>query len=372
MSATPTIEAAKLDELFLDAKNPRLGRHEVEKGLSQDDVLELMRDWSLEELAVSFLESGFWPHEALIAVRENVQKTKNALVVVEGNRRLAALNLIHRTRNGKETSSKWRDIVAGYPPSAFTRLEKIPYILQPNRESVRSFLGFRHVTGIKEWHPAEKAQFIAQLIEDDKLSYDQVRKRIGSKTPTVRQNYISYRLLLQMEEATDRIDVAKVEDRFSVLYLSLRTNGVQNYLQIDIEADPKAAKKPVPRDHLEQLANFAKWLFGTGKIDAVIEDSRDVDDFGRILESKAAVQYLERNESPSFAVARRIAGVSESQVAEHIERAADEVEEALKAAHQHKSSKRLQGAVQRLGSDTLQLLNVFPNIKAELLEEEPE
>ncbi len=369
MSTTPTIETAKLDELLLDATNPRLGRHEVDKGLSQDDVLRLMRDWSLEELAVSFLESGFWPHEALIAVRETVQKTKNALVVVEGNRRLAALKLIDQTRKGEETSTKWQELVKPYPQSAFARLKDIPYILQPNRQSVRSFLGFRHVTGIKEWHPAEKAEFIAQLIEDEKLTYEQVRKRIGSKAPTVRQNYISYRLLLQMEEATDRIDVAKVEERFSVLYLSLRTNGVQKYLQIDIEADPKSAKKPVPRDHLEQLANFAKWLFGTGKIDPIIADSRQVDDFGKVLESKAAVQYLERNESPSFSVARRMAGVSESEVADHIERAADEVEEALKAAHQHKSSKRLQVAVKRLGTDTLQLLNVFPTVKAELFDE---
>lgn len=319
MSEIPEIDTASLDELFLDAKNPRLGRHAVESGLSQDEVLDLMRDWSLEELAVSFLESGFWPHEALIAVREPVQKKKHALVVIEGNRRLAALKLIERTRKREERSAKWQNLIDGYPANAFTRLQKIPYILQPSRASVRSFLGFRHVTGIKEWHPAEKAEFIAQLIEHDNLSYEQVRKRIGSKTPAVRQNYISYRLLLQMENATDTIDVAKVEERFSVLYLSLRTNGVQQYLQIDIEADPKAARTPVPRNHLEQLANFAKWLFGTAKADPIVADSRDVDDFGKVLESEAAVKYLERNEAPSFSVARRIAGVSESEVADHIE-----------------------------------------------------
>jgi hypothetical protein len=207
------------------------------------------------------------------------------------------------------------------------------------------------------------------LIEDDKLTYDQVRKRIGSKTQTVRQNYISFRLLLQMEQGRQDIDVEKVEERFSVLYLSLRTKGVQQYLDIDIEADPATAKKPVPRARLEQLANFAKWLFGTSNADPIIADSRQVDAFGKILESEAAVQYLERNESPAFSVARRMAGVSESEVADHIELAADEVEEALKAAHQHKTSKRLQVAVKRLGSDTLQLLNVFPTIKADLLEE---
>ncbi|MEK6261293.1 MAG: hypothetical protein AABP62_22055 [Planctomycetota bacterium] len=373
MNSLPTIESAELDDLFLDAKNPRLGRHNVEKGLSQDDVLDLMKDWSLDELAVSFLESGFWPQEALIAVREPIRiKGKPTLIVVEGNRRLAALKMIRRTNDGQETSSKWKGILKGYSKAAISRLDRIPYILKPNRESVTAYLGFRHVTGIKEWDPAEKAQFIAHLIEHEKLSYEEVRRRIGSKTPAVRQNYISYRLLLQMENESQsgEVDIEKVEKRFSVLYLSLRTVGVQQYLDIDIEADEQTAKTPIRKDKLDQLVHFARWLFGKGDQDAVISDSRQVDEFGRILESEAAVQYLERNSSPSFEVARRMAGVAESEVAEHVERAADETEEALKAAHQHKSSKRLQHAVRRLGGDALQLLDVFPSIRKDLLAEE--
>jgi len=367
VEALPKIETADLDELYLDSQNPRLGRHNVEKGLSQEEVLGLMKDWALEELAVSFLESGFWPQEALIAVREQIQRKKQALVVVEGNRRLAALKMIVRTKSGDETSAKWRDVIRNYPESAFSRLRQIPYILRPSRESVRAYLGFRHVTGIKEWNPAEKAQFIAYLIENESLDYEQVRRRIGSKTSTVRQNYISYRLLLQMENQAD-VEVEKVEERFSVLYLSLRTKGAQQYLQIDIDADPETAKNPVPPARLEQLVSFARWLFGTEKQDPIVDDSRQVDAFGKILESGAAVEYLERSESPSFAVARRMAGVAESEVAEHVERAADEAEEALKAAHQHKASRRLQHAVKRLGSDTMQLLEVFPSIRKELLE----
>ncbi len=307
MEPLPIIESAKLDELFLDAKNPRLGRHNVEKGLDQDDVLELMKDWSLEELAVSFLESGFWPQEALIAVNEPIKsKGKSVLVIVEGNRRLAALKMIHRTRDGLETSSKWKAILKGYSKTAVDRLVRIPYILKPNRKSVTAYLGFRHVSGIKEWNPAEKAQFIAYLIEDEKLTYDEVRKRIGSKTSYVRQNYISFRLLLQMENAerSDEIDVENVEERFSVLYLSLRTIGVRQYLDIDIEADEQTAKRPIKKDKIDHLIHFARWLFGFEDHPPIITDSRDVDELGRVLESPAAVQYLERNESPSFSVAR--------------------------------------------------------------------
>jgi hypothetical protein len=370
MAEADTSGKESLDTFFLDPRNPRLGRHNIARDLTQDEILDLMKDWALEELAVSLLESGFWPQEALITVREPVPGQKSpVLVVVEGNRRLAALMMITKAKAGEGVPPKWAELIKGYKPEAFKRLEKIPYILKPSRKDVLSYVGFRHVTGIKEWNPAEKAEFIAKLIEEEKLTYEQVRKRIGSKTPVVRQNYISYRLLLQMENETTSVDVGKVEERFSVLYLSLRTEGVQTYLNVDIEADPKSAKTPVPKEKLEHLINFARWLFGSEEQEPLIADSRQVDAFGRILKSPVAVNYLERSERPSFAVARRLAGVAESEVAEHVERAADELEEALKVAHQHRSSPRLKDAVRRVGIDARQLLEVFPAIKKEVFKQ---
>ena len=65
-------------------------------------------------------------------------------------------------------------------------------------------------------------------------------------------------------------------------------------------------------------------------------------------------------------MASRLAGVAESDVAEHVERAADEAEEALKVAHQHIDSKRLRIAVRRLALDAMQLLAIFPEIRDEI------
>ena len=99
---------------------------------SQDDLLALMGDWSIDELAVSFLESGFWPQEALIAVREPLPKSRTVvLVVIEGNRRLAALKKLQRTRAGLESSSKWKDYVKTAAPEQLDQLTSVPYIEMP-------------------------------------------------------------------------------------------------------------------------------------------------------------------------------------------------------------------------------------------------
>lgn len=368
MAISQSIEYAKLKDLSLDPSNPRLGRRAVEEQFSQNKILEVMRDWTLEEIAVSFAESGFWTQEALVVVKETLAGKKR-MVVVEGNRRLAALQLLAQAKSGNPLNDKWDGIASSISDTGWLELQKVPYVEAGSRSEVLAYLGFRHVTGIKEWEPAEKAEFIARLINDDGLTYEQVRKRIGSKMPSVRQNYLSYRILLQMEQRDD-IAIDKVEDRFSVLYLSLRTRGVQKYLQIDIEASTRRALKPVPRSKLRELSNFALWLFGDDARAPIVRDSRYTDKFGQILESSKAVKYLEETQKPSFDTAFRIAGGAAAQAAQHLEEASYATEEALKTVHLHKTSLRVKSAVEHLGKDVLQLLNVFPAIRDELMAEE--
>lgn len=69
-----------------------------------------------------------------------------------------------------------------------------------SRRDVQAYLGFRHVTAIKQWAPAEKAFFITFLIEEEGLSYEKVMRQIGSNTPTVSRQYIAYCMLRQIAD----------------------------------------------------------------------------------------------------------------------------------------------------------------------------
>jgi len=366
MADAPRINYAKVEDLYLDPTNPRLGRRVASADLSQDKVLDAMKDWALEELATSFLESGYWPQEALIVVEEALYG-KTCFVVVEGNRRLAALKLLQEAVRGGPVSDKWRKLLVDRSlPSDF--FDQIPYIQVRDRQKVTAYLGFRHVTGIKEWKPAEKAQYIAKLIEEENLSYDEVRRRIGSKTPAVRRHYIAYRLLLQMDQEDD-IDIDKVEDKFSVLYLSLNTAGAQKYLGLNIQADPQQSRMPVPDAHLGNLVHFSRWLFGTDKVPPLVSDSRYVDAFGKILESTDSVEYLERTAAPRFELAFRMAGLGEQSIREYVGIARDNVQLALQEAHLYRKSDDLQRVVKALTLDVMQLASIFPSIKEHIKQE---
>ena len=368
---------APLDQFYLDAKNPRLGHSQANADLSQEEILDLMRNWVLDELAVSYLESGFWTHEALLVVEEKLDG-KSRLVVVEGNRRLAALIYLHRAINGDPPSKKWGLLVENLDENKLKELreifDQIPYIRIDSREEIESFLGFRHVTGIKQWPPEQKARYITKLIDERGMSYKEVMRKIGSQTPTVRHHYITYRLFLQMEDWLEDFSIQDAERRFSVMYNALRTQGAQDYLNINIFANERDAQMLVPTTRQSALANFSCWLFGKKSegVSPIFTDSRHVSDFGRMLEDPQVIQYLEGSKNPSFDDARKLIGGEELDFIQHLSEASASVRIVLTGVHHYKNSKDIHEAVETFGIDAQQLLSIFPHILQKLQKKEKE
>ena len=377
MEKSTDIKRAPLDKFYLDAKNPRLGHRQANADLSQEEILCLMRNWVLDELAVSYLENGFWTHEALLVVEEELDG-KPRFVVVEGNRRLAALIYLQRTINGDPPSKKWGLFVENLGKKKLKELQdifdQIPYILIDSREGIEAFLGFRHVTGIKQWPPEQKARYITKLIDERGMSYKEVMRKIGSQTSTVRHHYITYRLFLQMEDWLEDFAIQDAERRFSVMYNALRTQGAQDYLNINIYANEREDQKPVPATRQSALANFSRWLFGKKSegISPIFTDSREVSDFGRMLEDPQAIQYLEGNKSPNFDDARKLIGGEKSDFILHLSEASANIRIVLTGVHHYKNSEDIQEAVETFGIDAQQLLSIFPHILQKLQGKEKE
>ena len=349
------IAYASLAELRLDPRNPRLGMWRPgDNCLSQEEIYSRMRDWSLHELAISFLESGFWEHEAVLCVNEELDG-EDSLVVIEGNRRIAALKRLERTYTGEERSRTWLELIRDRdrPDGLFDR---IPYMRLSAREELDSFLGFRHVTGIKEWRPPEKARFIAKLIDERDMSYREVMRKIGSQTPVVERNYIAHCIFMQMEQ-TQGLDTEKVKDRFSVLFLSLRTRGVQEFLGVDQKfgIEPKDVHPAIDRMHMDNLRRYTIWLFGDDETEPVVQDSRQVEKFAKVLMSEEGIRYLTTVRRPNLDRAFAISGGDSEEVYELLSRAVVMLQDALSTLHFHKDDERLVHIATRLRESTKQI-----------------
>src|ERR1700730_5592155 len=130
-------EPLRTRDLFLDPKNPRLTSSDFSV-TDQDPILaRLWSEFNVAEIVDSILANNeFWQHEPLIAAKEN-----GKLIVVEGNRRLAAVQLLLSRDRQKKVGA------TGIPEISHEleeHLSSLP-VIQSTRSDVWEFIGFKHV-----------------------------------------------------------------------------------------------------------------------------------------------------------------------------------------------------------------------------------
>ncbi len=178
------VQWAKLSELRLDGQNPRL-KEGMENATQPELLAELAREYELQDLGRSIADNGYFSEEPLVAVKENGHKT---WTIVEGNRRLAALQLLENPNAApKEQRSQWQEL----SENRKKLVTSVPILEYQQRSEVTPYLGFRHITGVMQWRPFQKARYIAQLVEGSRLTFAQIGRIIGSRSPTVREHYIA-------------------------------------------------------------------------------------------------------------------------------------------------------------------------------------
>jgi hypothetical protein len=162
-------------------------------------------------------------------------------------------------------------------------------------------------------------------------------------------------------EVMEGIDVGKIEEKFSVLFLSLARSEVRNFLGLEraFSVEPKDVGRPVDEDHQDNLRDFARWLFGDEENAPVVSDSRQVDRFAKILASEEGLAYLRTVKRPSLDKAFVIAGGDQADLYELMTTAAYSVEESLSSIHHFASDERLIKIVERLSANVKQLNKIF-------------
>lgn len=343
------VEWRHLDDLLLDAKNPRLP--DGYENASQPKLLHaLAEDYVLPDIGRSIAENGYFSEEPLVTVKH---PTQSRWVVVEGNRRLAALLLIQSPQRApKELVTTWEEIAAG----AKQDVSEVPTLVYKTRREITPYLGFRHITGVLEWRPYQKGRYIAQLVEEDKLAFSDIAALIGSKPRTVREHYVSFTIARQARQSFN-IDTQPVEESFGVLRRSLSDPNIREFMQLNLDQSEKALAKPLKASAAERVQEVFKWMFGTKSQPAVLKESRDLSKFGAVLANDVAVSALRTSNDLSYAF--ELSGGEEKRLIESLNKASYQLDQALPMAIRHKKSKEVRAVATKCLDVTKELARLL-------------
>ena len=278
----------KTDSLFFDHLNPRLVEFAIDAKTSEDFILNML--WSnmaVDEIVQSIISNGFFQNEALLIVEED---GKN--IVVEGNRRLAAVKAILYPEKVKGMAKYVEKITE----TVRNQIIELPVIKRDTRKASWGYIGFKHVNGPAKWGSYAKAQYIATVHDDFGISLPEISKQIGDNNQTVLKLYQGLMVIKQAEAKTDfkRDDIPSKRLYFSHLYTGLQSQGFQKYLGLG--STPKETTSPVPEDKLENLERVMFWLFGSKKknISPIIESQNpDLGNLANVLKNELATMTLE-------------------------------------------------------------------------------
>lgn len=299
-----------IEKLHLDAENPRLPQKL--RGKSEIEITAILKKYfDLEELAYSMAENGYFDEEPMVAIPNNLpgqfskidpadlsgnnkyieylKKDSTHFTVVEGNRRLASVKILLSEKLRLDLRLKsWPELNKNVKDD----LSILPVIVYKSRQEVLSYMGVRHISGIKKWDAFSKALYIAHMIEQG-LTIDEIQQAVGDRSNSARKIYLCYRLVETVENEFE-MNTEKATNYFSYLLLSVGQGAVKDFLGIPKRLVDVVFDNPVPANKLKNLKELFSWLFGNGKEEfPVIKESRDITNYlVPVLRNEESLEHL--------------------------------------------------------------------------------
>lgn len=189
--------------LHLDHKNPRLGRES--SGKAPRELVQFLFDHDKAiEVARSIAKHGFFANEPLLAVKEGER-----LVVVEGNRRLAALKALREPgllegRAHRQVDRLRRQI------DDISTLAKVPIVIAPSRRATDRQVAARHAeTAVLSWTKENRSSFILDKLQEG-YTNEQIKDRLGFSAADI-QEARQFRAIADMARSIPLEDEVKAK-----------------------------------------------------------------------------------------------------------------------------------------------------------------
>lgn len=245
----------KTRDLTFDRQNPRLPEYDLGPHASEEDIVRILWEaMDVRELVMSIAASGFFPHEPVIVVKED---EKN--VVIEGNRRLAAVRILLDPQLAKSLDFRAPSLSL----KERANLDDLPAVVLDTREETWQQLGFKHVNGPAKWSSYAKSRYIAKVHRNFNVPLEQIAEQIGDTHNTVQRLFRGLMVIEQAEKfgVFERTDRYRKHFSFSHLYTGITYPHIRAH--IGLQSAEEDQQEPVPKDKQEELGELCRWLYGS-------------------------------------------------------------------------------------------------------------
>jgi len=275
------VQYVAVDDLHFDPDNPRLPISL--RAAPENEVFAfLLRECNLVELMLSIGSQGFFPGEPLLCC----PREGGGYIVVEGNRRLAAVKLLLRE---DAAPVQVKQVAAAREMSA-NRPSSLPVIVFAARTEIITYLGYRHITGVNQWGALEKARYLAQLsakYEGNPEKFKILARDIGSRSDYVAQTLTALALI---DRANDigffsKYGVNAEALPFSLLTTAISYSSIAGFIGLESKSDSEA--EAVDEERLEE---FFKWLFVEEAGRTRVGESRNLKMLARVVSNDQALE----------------------------------------------------------------------------------
>lgn len=290
---TPT--KVSVNVLDFDRENPRFTPDKRPANSTDQAIIELLdRTADLGELIQSISYNGYIGIEPMIVYAKG-----DRLVVLEGNRRLAALMVLR----DPELAAACRIAVPEVSDAVRESSEEILVYRVEDKDGAKDLIGFKHINGPQAWDAYAKALYAMKWLDAERAKPDgillaEIARRMGDKHDTLHRMVTAAYVIGQAEDN----GIYAIEDRskrhfsFSHLYTALAYPEFTTYLGMQRLArseDPH--EQPVPPEKASELRQLLVWLYGSKQedIEPVIQSqAKDLNRLKQVLSAPAAVREL--------------------------------------------------------------------------------
>lgn len=263
------IESVSIDDILLDAENPRFASSELVKKsnnqVTQEAIIEHLLGYAnIIDLAKSIYDVKELHPSELVTCYKN---EKGDYISIEGNRRVCACKLLlNRKLIPQDYLKDFIFVKQEDEEEIKNNIQKIRIVLYNDRNSLQRYLSDRHIQGVKKWSALEKNNYYMNLFDKykaeekkgnriEKNAIEYIKKFTTDKDTKIISSIIQYKFFMNVYDNLKKIHTKLEIEKLAYLPMVTRFMSIivgdDKDVGLSLKLDTNKYKYICPNDKID-------------------------------------------------------------------------------------------------------------------------